>query len=135
MNKIINGNVIRALHRIKSNPSDVDHLVEEEYKGDLIELLNAKQLPGDSTFDLKTEFATQYSKIKTAMDSMGQITTKEDLDILKEAQKFLSFIMRNEEKLADIEAVKQFKEAVLNVLDEESPELKDRVIRRLGEQA
>ena len=63
---------------------------------------------------------------------MGQIESKEDLDVLKEAQKFLSFILRNEEKLADIQAVKDFKEAVLQVLDEEDPVLRDRVIKKLG---
>ena len=134
MIKIISGNVVRALHRIKASPTDIEHLVEEEYIQEVVELLTAVEpLPGDTTFDLKTEFASQYSKIKVAMNNMGQIESKEDLDILKEAQKFLTFILRNEEKLADIQSVKDFKAAVLFVLDGESPELKDRVIRRLGE--
>ncbi len=134
MNKIINGNVVRALHRIKASPVDMEHLVEEEYIKDVQELLTAAEpLPGDTTFDLKTEFASQYSKIKVAMSEMGKIDSKEDLDILKEAQKFLTFILRNEEKLADIQSVKDFKAAVLHVLDTESPELKDRVIRSLSE--
>lgn len=63
---------------------------------------------------------------------MGQIDSKEDLDVMKEAQKFLTFLLRNEEKLSDIQAVKDFKEAVLTVLDDEDPILRDRVIKQLG---
>ena len=133
MNKIINGNVIRALHRLRANPNDVEHLVEAEYAEEILNLINAIPIEdSDTTFDLNTEFITQYTMIKTAMQSIGSIDTKEDLDIMKEAQKFLTFILRNEEKLNDISAVKEFKEAVLTVLDEESAELKDRVIQRLA---
>jgi len=132
MNKIINGNVIRALHRLKINPNDVNHLVEEEYHEEILNLISALPIDhNDTTFDLQDEFTIQYNMIKAKITSMGQIETKEDLDIMKEAQKFLQFILRNEEKLNDIEAVKEFKEAVLMALDEESPELKDRVIRKL----
>ena len=130
---MIDGNIIRALQRIKTNPKDAVHLVDPEYLEQLLELLHSKkQVDSDSQFDLQNEFSAQYSKIRTAMDSMGQIDTKEDLDIMKEAQKFLSFILRNEEKLNDIQAIKDFKEAVLTVLDEEDPILRDRVIGRLG---
>lgn len=132
MNKIINGNVVRTLQRIKAKPTDIEHLVEEDYIDDVMNLLSTKPMEGEEVFDLKTEFHTQYGFIKTAMLGMGQIDSKEDLDILKEAQKFLSFILRNEEKITEIEAVKEFKEAVLTVLDEESPELRDRVIRKLS---
>ena len=134
MNKIINGNVIRALHRLRANPNDVEHLVEEEYHEEILNLINAIPVGNDDTaFNLQDEFNTQYNMIKAKITSMGQIETKEDLDIMKEAQKFLTFILRNEEKLNDIQAVKEFKEAVLLTLDGESPELKDRVIRRLSE--
>ena len=132
MNKIINGNVIRALHRLRANPNDVEHLVEDEYHEEVLNLINAIPVDdSDTTFDLNTEFITQYTMIKSAMKSIGTIDSKEDLDVMKEAQKFLTFILRNEEKLNDISAVKEFKEAVLFALDQESPELKDRVIRSL----
>ena len=132
MNKIINGNVIRALHRLKANANDIEHLVEAEYHEEILNLINAIPIDdSDTAFDLNTEFITQYTMIKSAMKSIGTIETKEDLDIMKEAQKFLTFILRNEEKLNDISAVKEFKEAVLFALDQESPELKDRVIRSL----
>ncbi len=134
MNKIINGNVIRALHRLLANPNDVEHLVEEEYHEEILNLINANPIDNsDTQFDLQDEFTLQYNMIKAKITSMGQIETKDDLDIMKEAQKFLSFILRNEEKLNDIAAVKEFKEAVLNALDEESAELKDRVIRKLND--
>jgi len=133
MNRIINGNVIRALHRLRANPNDAEHLVEEGMTEEILNLINALPVEQDDTiFDLQTEFTLQYNMIKAKISSMGNIDTKEDLDIMKEAQKFLTFILRNEEKLNDISAVKEFKEAVLRVLDEESPELKDRVIRRLA---
>lgn len=128
---MIDGNIVRILHRIKKNPLDIEHLVEAEHQAGLLDLLVSQV--DNQTFDLKTEFNSQYRLIKAAMTNIGDIQTKEDLDILKEAQKFLSFILRNEEKITDIQAVKDFKEAVLRVLDEESPELRDRVIRRLGE--
>ena len=132
--KIINGNVLRALQRIVLNPKDSEHLVEESCEKELMEFIKTRKKEDiREPFDLKTEFNTQYGFITTAMETMGKIDTKEDLDILKEAQKFLSFILRNEEKLNDIQAVKDFKEAVLRVLDEESPELRDRVIRKLHE--
>ena len=132
MNKIINGNVIRALHRLRASPNDVEHLVEDEYQEEILNLINALPVgQNDTVFDLQDEFTIQYNMIKAKITSMGQIETKEDLDIMKEAQKFLVFILRNEEKLNDISAVKEFKEAVLMALDEESPELKDRVIQRL----
>jgi len=134
MNKIINGNVIRALHRLLANPNDVEHLVEEDYHEEILNLINANPIDqNDTQFDLQDEFTLQYNMIKAKITSMGQIETKDDLDIMKEAQKFLSFILRNEEKLNDIAAVKEFKEAVLTALDEESAELKDRVIRRLND--
>jgi len=133
MQKVITGNVMRALQRLKDKPADASFFVEEEFIPQVLKLINTTAEPETRVFSLKKEFDSQYSKIKTAMDSMGAIETKEDLDILKEAQKFLTFILRHEEKLASIEAVKDFKEAVLNVLDEESHELRDRVIRRLGE--
>ncbi len=134
MIKIINGNVIRALHRLLANPNDVEHLVEEEYHEEILNLINANPIDNsDTQFDLQDEFTLQYNMIKAKITSMGQIETKDDLDIMKEAQKFLSFILRNEEKLNDIAAVKEFKEAVLNALDEESAELKDRVIRKLND--
>ena len=133
MNRIITGNVIRALHRIKTNPNDVEHLVEHEYQEEILNLINAIPIDQDDTvFDLQDEFTTQYNMIKAKMVSIGSIDTKEDLDVMKEAQKFLTFILRNEEKLNDISAVKAFKEAVLGVLDEESAELKDRVIQKLA---
>lgn len=131
MNKIINGNVIRALQRIKLSPTDAEHLVEEEYIDALFQLLSTQETV-EETFDLKTEFRNQYGLVKAKMTTMGDIQSKEDLDILKEAQKFLSFMLRNEEKLTEIQAVKDFKEAVLTTLDEESPELRDRIIRRLS---
>ena len=133
MSKVINGNVVRAIHRILANPNDAEHLVDEEYVEEVLNLINALPLSKDDTvFDLQDEFTIQYNMIKSKITSMGQIETKEDLDIMKEAQKFLTFILRNEEKLNDISAVKAFKEAVLNALDEESAELKDRVIQRLA---
>jgi len=65
----------------------------------------------------------------------GQIQTKEDLDILREAQKYLTFILKQEEKLSDIKAVQEFKESVLEVLDEVDPVVKDKVIKRLYEKS
>lgn len=131
MQKVITGNVVRALQRLKDKPADASFFVEEEFIPEILKLLSRFE---SKSFNLQQEFDSQYSMIKTAMDSMTVIETKEDLDILKEAQRFLNFILKNEEKLASIEAVKDFKEAVLNVLDEEDPELRDRVIRKLGEQ-
>ncbi len=130
---VIDGNVIRTLRRVKTNPRDMDHLVDPEYHKDILEILQPCEGSKDeSQFDLQEEFRQQYRIVKSYITSMGEIQTKEDIDVLKEAQKFLSFILKNEEKLADIQAVKNFKEAVLQVLDDESPELRDRVIRKLG---
>jgi len=129
---IIDGNIIRTLQRIRKSPKDADHLVDEEYRDELIDMLGSDSSGGGSQFSVKDEFATSYKLIKDYINSIGAIGAKEDLDVIKEAQKFLSFILRNEEKLANIEAVKEFKEAVLDVLDEESNELRDRVITKLS---
>jgi len=130
---VIDGNMVRMLQRVKNNPKDAIHLVDPEYVKDLLELL--QPCGGndiESHFDLQSEFRSQYSIVKSYITSMGQIDSKEDLDVMKEAQKFLTFLLRNEEKLSDIQAVKDFKEAVLTVLDDEDPILRDRVIKQLG---
>ena len=132
---LITGNIYRALARIKTSPEDIDHLVEPEYREAILELLATKkpEVPEElEDFDLQQEFASQYKIVKTALTSITTLDTKEDLDILKEAQKFLTFILRNQEKLNNIQAIQAFKEAVLAVLDEEDPELQDRVIRSLS---
>ncbi len=127
---IITGNTVRALQRIKVDPTAAEMLVEEEYRSELLELL--KPCSGSSeSFDLETEFATQYNMVRAAIHRMGEIQSEEDLKILKEAKSYLQFIMRQEEKLADIRAVAAFKEAVLDALDEADPEIQDKVIHAL----
>lgn len=131
--QMIDGNIVRMLQRIKTNPADAAHLVDPEYISEIIEVLKpCESVDVDSQFDLQAEFRVQYTIVKSYISSMGQIDSKEDLDVMKEAQKFLTFLLRNEEKLNDIQAVKDFKEAVLDVLDEEDEMLRDRVIKRLG---
>ncbi len=124
---IIDGNVYRALMRIEKNPDAIDLLVDAEYREDIKKLFDVK----DSQFELKDEFTKAYKLVQSYLDSLTAIETPEDLNVVKEAQKFLTFIMRNEEKLAGIEAVKAFKEAVLAALDEADPILRDKVISAL----
>ena len=128
---VITGNVIRALQRIKLDPRAVDMLVDEEYKEELLKVLQPCRKDESETFNLEEEFASQYRLVKAAIQQMGDIQTEEDLKILKEAKSYLLFIMKQEEKLADIKAVAAFKEAVLDALDEASPELRDKVINEL----
>jgi hypothetical protein len=96
-------------------------------------LLESQKVAPDEDFNLDQEFKNQYRMIKAAMVKIGDIQTDEDLKILKEAKNYLMFIMKQEEKLADIRAVQQFKEAVLDVLDEVEPELQDRVLKGIDE--
>ena len=124
---IIDGNVYRALMRIEQNPDAIDLLVEAEYRDDIRKLFDVK----DSQFELQDEFRKAYKLVQSYLNSLTAIETPEDLNVVKEAQKFLTFIMRNEEKLTSIEAVKTFKEAVLAALDEADPILRDKVISRL----
>lgn len=125
---LIDGNIIRALQRLRKDPNQYDLLVDKLYHDELKVILKAQ---GELTVD--NEFKTAYKLVKDYINRLDGISSKEDLDVIKEAQKFLSFILRNEEKLNDIEAVKAFKEAVLGVLDEEDDKLRDRVITRLSE--
>ena len=130
---MISANNYRELVRIMQDKSAVDHLVEPTVKEDLLKLLGSK---ATEKFSIEEEFQDQYRIIKAAVHQLGgQIQSKEDLDILKEAQRYLTFILKQEEKLADIKAVQDFKEAVLEVLDEEDPILKDKVIRKLHEKS
>ena len=126
----IDGNIYRALMRIKKNPEAIDLLVDEEYREDILKLFDTRE----SKFDIKDEFGNAYKLVQSYLNSITAIETPEDLNVVKEAQKYLSFIMRNEEKLAGIEAVKQFKEAVLAALDEADPILRDKVIASLGQE-
>lgn len=132
MPRLIDSNIVRALERIQKDDTAIDFLVEEGYKDRVRKLFTKAKVEKSIEFDLKTEFMIQYNIVKTAINNIGNLQSKEDIDILKEAQKFLVFILRNEEKLNDINAVKAFKEAVLGALDAESAELKDRVIQRLA---
>lgn len=127
---IIDGNIYRALKRIEKNPDAVDLLVDEEYRDDIRKMFAT----GESKFDIKDEFSVAYKLVQKYLNSIDEIATPEDLNVLKEAQKYLSFIMRNEEKLADIAAVKQFKEAVLAALDDADPILRDKVIASLADE-
>ena len=127
---IIDGNIYRALKRIEKNPDAVDLLVDEEYRDDIRKLFDV----GESKFDIKDEFNVAYKLVQKYLNSIDEITTPEDLNVLKEAQKYLSFIMRNEEKLAGITAVKEFKEAVLAALDEADPIMRDKVIASLADE-
>jgi hypothetical protein len=131
---IITGNVVRALHRIQTDPSQAKLLVEEEYLEDLLEIFSvSKASAASNDFNLEEEFRSQYAMIKAAMKTMGNIQTDEDLKILKEAKSFLMFIMKQEEKLSDMRAVAAFKEAVLDVLDEVDPEVQDQVLKGIHE--
>jgi hypothetical protein len=131
---IITGNVVRALHRIQTDPSQAKLLVEEEYLEDLLEIFSVSKASTTSNdFNLEEEFRSQYALIKAAMKTMGNIQTDEDLKILKEAKSFLMFIMKQEEKLASFRAVAEFKEAVLAALDEADPVLRDKVLRNISE--
>lgn len=129
---LIDANIYRALRVIAKDAAAADHLVDEDIRADLLELIHTSIVITEE-FDLKSEFTTQYRLVKAALVNIGDIQTKEDLDILKEAKSFLTFILKNEEAANNIEAVKAFKSAVLEALDEESPELRDRVISRLAE--
>jgi hypothetical protein len=132
---VITGNVIRALERVKADWSTASMLVEESGIEKLKDLLQpctqGNALSND--FNLEDEFRVQYQMVKNALTRIGAIETEEDLKILKEAKSFLQFIMKQEEKLADIRAVQQFKEAVLDVLDEVDPEIQDKVLRGINE--
>lgn len=128
---LIDGNIYRALMKIKKDPQAAKFLVDEEYRDDILKLVGTR----DSQFELEDEFEQQYKLIKDYINSIGAISSKEDLDVIKEAQKYLRFILQNEAKLASIEEVKRFKEAVLEVLDEADPKLRDQVIRRLADES
>jgi len=128
---LIDDNIYRALLRIKNKPETADLLVDPECKEDLLSLL---LVDSDSDeFSLQQEFESSYKLVKDYINNMDKITSKEDLDVLKEAQKFLTFLLRNEEKLASVEEVKRFKETVLEALDAASPELRDQVIAGLAQ--
>ena len=126
---MITANNYRELVRIIKDPSSAEHLVEEEVRKSVLELLEHNTAQG---FSVEQEFREQYRLIKAAVQQLGgQIQSKEDLDIMKEAQKYLSFILKQEEKLANIKAVQDFKESVLNALDKVDPKIRDEVIRTL----
>ncbi len=131
---MISANNYRELLRIQKDVNTAEHLVEEAVREEVVQLLTAANKI--KKFSLEQEFQEQYNLIKLAIDQMGgQIQTKEDLDIIKEGQKYLLFIMRQEEKMTNIKAVREFKESVLEALDEVDPILKDKVLRRLHEKS
>ena len=132
---MITANNYRELLRIAKDPTAAEHLVEEEVRKDVLKLLNSQAVV-NAGFSVEKEFRDQYTMIKRAVEQIGgNIQSKEDLDIIKEAQKYLMFILRQEEKLTDIKAVHDFKESVLEVLDGIDPVIKDKVIRRLNDKS
>lgn len=138
IDKVITPNVIRTLQKIKADPSThmLDLLVDENFHPDLLALLNTTPEGEDSkVFSLRDEFADTYSILKTMLNALAASPEKstDDLKILNSAQKFLEFILKNEIALNGIDSVKTFKTAVFEVLDESSPETKDKVITKLNE--
>jgi hypothetical protein len=126
---MITANNYRELLRIVKEPSAAKHLVEETVRDDVLKLLNVAK---GSNFSLETEFKNQYTLIKTAVQQLGgQIQSKEDLDLMREAQKYLMFLLKQEEKLTNIRAVQEFKEKVLSALDKADPKLREEVINEL----
>ncbi len=133
---LITGNIIRALQRIKAEPDKAVLLVEPEYVTTALNLIGESGLPkpeDNESFSLEDELRLQYGILKKSLNGMIDSTglTKEDLDVLKEGQRFLSLIIRQEEKINDINAIKAFKLAVLSTLDAVDPELKKDVLKRL----
>lgn len=136
--KVITPNVIRALKKLKEQPSMLSMLVDAEYHDDVKTLLNVSATAGDTEaeeFSIKKEFASTYKILKEMLRSLAASSTRdiEDLKVINSAQKFLEFIVKNEATMNGIESVKKFKEAVFTVLDETDPKLRDLVINKLNE--
>lgn len=137
--KVITPNVIRALRKIKEQPTMLAMLVDAEYIDDVKALLNVTSTESNTEdaedFSIRKEFASTYRILKEMLRSLAASSTRdiEDLKIINSAQKFLEFIMKNEVAMNGIDSVKKFKEAVYTVLDETDPKLRDIVITKLNE--
>jgi len=135
--KVITPNIIRTLQKLKADPSQhmLDLLVDDNFHEDFLRLFDTKLDGGDAKeFSLKHEFADTYGILKSMLNTLAAQSEKttEDLKILNSAQKFLEFILKNEQALNGIDSVKRFKTAVFEVLDESDPETKDKVITKLN---
>ena len=137
IDKVITPNIIRTLQKLKADPSQhmLDLLVDDNFHEDLLALLSVTATGEDSQeFSLKNEFANTYSILKSMLKDLAaqREKTTDDLKILNSAQKFLEFILKNEQSINGIEQVKAFKSAVFEVLDNSDPKLKDDVINHLN---
>jgi len=123
---LITPNIIRALKKCKQNTIFIEDLVDPLARKELNEILNTTTTK-EEEFSIKKEFKSTYNIVKENLAS-----NPEDTQVLNTAQRFLKFMLDNELKINGIDAVKNFKEAVFNVLDDEDPKLKDRVIAKFN---
>jgi len=123
---LITPNIIRALKKCKQNPTFIEDLVDPLARKELNEILNTTTIK-EEEFSIKKEFKSTYNIVKENL-----VSNPEDTQVLNTAQRFLKFMLDNELKINGIDAVKNFKEAVFNVLDDEDPKLKDRVIAKFN---
>jgi len=123
---LITPNIIRALRKCKQNPIFIEDLVDPLARKDLNEILNTTTTKTED-FSIQKEFQSTYQIVKNNLE-----TNPEDVQVLNTAQRFLKFMLDNELKINGIDAVKNFKEAVFNVLDDEDPKIKDKVIAKFN---
>jgi len=125
-NYLITPNIIRAIKKCKQNTIFMEDLVDPLARSGLNEILNTTQHK-DAEFSIKQEFQSTYQIVKANLQS-----SPEDTQVLNTAQRFLKFMLDNEMKINGINAVKDFKEAVFNILDDEDEKLKDKVIAKFN---
>ena len=126
---LITPNIVRAIKKVKKDQTKlfINDLVDPMVHTEFNELFNLSEIAAEE-FSITKEFQAAYLMVKKNLAE-----NSDDTQVLNTAQRFLQFMLNNELKINGIDAVKSFKEAVFQILDEEDPKLKDKIVDKFNQ--
>jgi len=126
---LITPNIVRAIKKVKNDKTKlfIEDLVDPIARAEFKEMFNLSEIAVEE-FSITKEFQAAYTVVKQNLTD-----NPDDTQVLNTTQRFLQFMLNNELKINGIDAVKSFKEAVFQILDEEDPKLKDKIVDKFNQ--